>query len=93
MHLSHYEGNDCINYAFRRVQEVAFARDIVKLALECKSYLTEIVNHALDHHDKDLSFVSESLQRALKVIVLTVVCLCMFYCFPICGDDFLFSSF
>ena len=76
MHLSHYEGNDCINYAFRRVQEVALVRDIVKLALECKSYLTEIVNHALDHHDKDLSFVSESLHRALKVIQRN--------CFPIC---------
>ncbi|XP_010934762.1 lysine-specific demethylase JMJ17 [Elaeis guineensis] len=50
------------------IKELALVQEIVEKALECKSYLTEIVKRAIFHHDKDLSSISDSLLSALKAI-------------------------
>lgn len=55
------------------IKEIALTQEIVEQALQCKKYLTEIVDQALSHHDKDLSTVSESLQRALKGLAVAGV--------------------
>lgn len=50
------------------VKELDLVQEIVNKARDCKSYLTEIVDRAISHDDKDLSSISDSLLSALKAI-------------------------
>ncbi|XP_039134068.1 uncharacterized protein LOC120271455 isoform X1 [Dioscorea cayenensis subsp. rotundata] len=50
------------------LEEVHLVQDIVKLGLDCKSFLNGRVNQALCHCKKDLRCISESLLCALKVM-------------------------
>lgn len=70
LHLSiqMFLGND--QTYIGRLEEVHLVQDIVKLGLDCKSFLNGRVNQALCHCKKDLRCISESLLCALKVLIL-----------------------
>ncbi|KAJ0966679.1 hypothetical protein J5N97_023596 [Dioscorea zingiberensis] len=50
------------------IEEVRLVQDIVKLALDCKSFLSETVNQAFSDSKKDLRCVSGNLLCAFKVM-------------------------
>ncbi|XP_020112554.1 uncharacterized protein LOC109727081 isoform X2 [Ananas comosus] len=61
------------NSFYTRVEELDLLKEIVEQALKCKSYLTQIVIHAISYREKDLSSISESLLLAVKALTVSGV--------------------